>query len=263
MMVIKIAKRKKSSLILLLLFLFTSCASQIEVLTPSSMFIYPEATGETAKGTLTVHNLHGSILGINFSESSAKASLDTSKSQKSLAATGLFGFGEKVDFYARAGTNAPHLFGAKVQLHGENIKNTHSSNVSVSLNLGVGQNNYSGAGNENFGIQLSNADYKFNRTHTISQLGLLSGWRYEKYIMLYVGYTKIIETINGDIEYSGSPIDGESISIQGNHTQLTSGWLYEFDQYKLTAEYSLQQMFWKGDSKKNIQTFNLGVGFDY
>lgn len=263
MMEIKIARRKRSSINLLILFLLSGCASQIEVLTPSSMFIYPEATGETAKGTLTVHSLYGSILGINFSETSAEASVETTKSEKSLAATGLFGFGEKVDFYARAGTNAPHLLGAKIQVYGENFENTHSNNISVSINLGYGQNSYIGSGNENFGIQLSNADYTFDRIHTTAQIGFLAGWRYEKYILFYGGYSKIIDTVNGFIEFSGSPIDGEAIALQGNHTQITTGWLYEFDPYKLTAEYSLQQMSWEGDTQTNIQTFNLGIGFDY
>ena len=262
MMETKIEKRN-SLLILLISFTFTSCASQVEVLTPSSMFIYPESSGETGKGTLTLHNMNGSMLGVSLSATSEDESLETGKSQIALGATGFIGMNEKIDIYAKAGTHSPNIIGAKIQLKGENQQETHSKNTSVAIILGAGQNNYTGSGNENFNLELTDADFSFNRTHTTAQFGVLAGWRYEQYILLYGGYTKLIENIHGKVDYDGSPVDGKSIDIDGNHTQYTLGWLYEYDKYNLAAEYSFQQMHWIGDSQKMIQTFNFGIGFDY
>lgn len=256
-------ERKSNRLLFIILFIFSSCASRIEVLTPSSLFLYPESSGELGKGTITLHNMNGSMLGVNLSSTSKTASLETGKSQIALGATGFMGLNKKVDIYTKVGTHSPNIIGAKIQLNGENSKNTYSHNISVALLLGAGQNNYTGAGNENFNLDLASNDFKLNRTHTTAQLGVLAGWRYEKYILFYGGYTKLSENIHGTVEYDGSPIDGEIVDIDGNHTQYTFGWLYEYDEYNLTAEYSFQQMHWKGDTQKLTQTFNFGFGFDY
>lgn len=246
-----------------LLFLLISCASQIEVLTPASQFIYPESSGKLGKGKIFVNQMNGSMLGVNVNKTSAGPSLDTFKSQVALGVTGLLGLSEKIDFYAKSGTHAPNIVGAKIQLKGENFKETHSHNFSLAIQMGIGQNNYKGAGNQNFNLNLTGSDYTFNRTHTTTQLGILSGWRYEKYILLYGGLTQITENVHGTINYPGSTIDGKQIDLDGRHIQYSLGWLYQYNQYNLAIEYALQQMAWKGASRKSINSINLGFGIDY
>lgn len=263
MMVTKKKRKRNHSLLLLLTLFLTSCASNIEVLTPSSLFIYPESKGEIAKGTLNVHHMHGSLLEIGLDKTSAEADLSTKRAQMAFGTTAILGLADKIDLYATAGTHAPRILGAKIQFYGENFQNTHSNNISLALNLGFGQNNYVGSGNQNFNLELSSAAYELNRTHTTVQMGLLAGWRYEQYILIYTGLIKLTENIHGEIDYAGSPIDGKTIDIDGNHMLYNIGWLYEYDVYKLTAEYAIQQMHWEGDNKKNIQSFNLGVGVDF
>ena len=227
------------------------------------MFLNPEAEGKQFHGEITGHNLNGSMLGVSLSSTSAEPSLETAKSQVALGGTSTIGAHEYLDFYAKLGTHSPNLFGVKLQVWGENQIDTHSGNLSVSILFGGGQSNYSGAGNENFALNLTTGTYTLNRTHTSTHMGALVGWRWEKYILLYSSLTKISENIHGTVDFDGSPADGEEIDVNGNHMQLSLGYLYEYKKYNLMAEYSFQQMKWQGDRQKLIQTFNFGFGVDY
>lgn len=257
-------KRKKSTgnLLIVLVFLLSGCASQIEVLTPASLFLNPEASGKSLKGDITAHTYNGAMLGIALSSSSDEPLLETARSQIALGSTAAMGVHEYLDFYAKAGTHSPYVLGVKLQLYGDNQVDTYSGNLSFSLLFGGGQNNYHGSGNENYVFSTS-GDYRLNRTHTSFHLGALVGYRYEKYMLFYSGLNKLSENVHGTADFEGSPVDDSQIDINGNHLQLILGYLYDYDQYNLVAEYSLSQISWQGDSQKLIQTFNVGIGFDF
>ena len=91
--------------ILLVLLALSSCSSRIEVITPSSNFILPEANGEFANTDLNINHSNGSVLAITVDETDSKVS-----------------------------THSPHLFDFKIQVKGDPKIKAEKENISVAFN---------------------------------------------------------------------------------------------------------------------------------
>jgi hypothetical protein len=238
-----------------------SCASKIEVVTPSSLFILPESRGKLFDNHIKFHHMNGSLLNVDFNAATNKTDLNIHPSSNSFGATGHIGVHEKIDFFMTAGTHAPPLAGLKFQFKGENRRETHQGNISHAAYMAIGSNKYQGASNQNFNLNLQSPDYTFKRTHSKAQMGLLSGYRYEKYILLYLGVGLIVEDVHGSIDYDNTSFDEENLHLQGKHQQITFGWQYDIDQFTLGFEYALQKMKWEKEQFLN-RSWNFSLGLN-
>lgn len=249
--------------LLIVLFTFCSCASQIEVITPSSNFTLPEANGEFAKYALNINQSHGSLLAIKINETDGQVSSTTHTSTLGWGANLNYGLSKYIDFYTKVSTHSPHLFGFKVQLKGDPKFTAKRKNLSVAFNMGIGQNKYSGSGTENFGIQLSNAEYTLNRTHTAVEMGVSVGYRFITDLLTYTHIEQILENVHGQIKFDNNPSDNKNLDINGSHLQYTLGSMYEHHEYNWGFEFAIQQMNWDSSEKKNTSSFNLLFGKSY
>jgi hypothetical protein len=246
----------------LLLFL-VSCSSRIEVITPSSNFTLPEANGEFANFDLNINQSNGSLLAILINDSTGAVTSTTTTSTLAYGGNLNFGFSKYIDFYAKASTHSPHLFGVKIQLKGSPKNQAESKNFSVAFNMGIGQNKYAGAGAENFGIQLGSSDYSLNRTHTSIEMGVSVGYRFIKEYLTYLNIEKLSENVHGQIKYEDNPSDNKSMDISGEHMQYTMGVMYFYEVYNWGAEIAFQQMAWESSNKVNSNTLNLLFGKNF
>jgi hypothetical protein len=129
--------------------------------------------------------------------------------------------------------------------------------------MGIGQNKYSGAGAENFGINVGSSDYTLNRTHTVTEMGVSVGYRFKTEYLTYIHLEKISEQVNGQIKYESNPADNKSLEINGEHLQYTLGIMYFYKVYNWGAEIAMQQMAWETSNKNNSNTFNLLFGKNF
>jgi len=249
--------------ILLTLLFLSSCSSRIEVITPSSNFILPEANGEFANTDLNINNSNGSLLAITVDELNGDTDSKTSTSTMAFGGNMNLGLSKYIDFYSKVSTHSPHLFGFKIQLKGDPKIKTEKKNLSVAFNMGIGQNKYSGAGAENFGINVGSSDYTLNRTHTVKEMSVSVGYRFKTEFLTYIHLEKISEQVNGQIKYEGNPADNKSLEINGEHLQYTLGVMYFYKVYNWVAEIAMQQMAWETSNKNNTNTFNLLFGKNF
>ena len=240
-----------------------SCAGQVEVITPSSSFILPEAKGKFASMDANLTHKNGSLLSININETNGNESYDLQQSTIAYGGVIDFGVSKYIDFFTSIASHSPHLYGVKVQVKGDPESQAEKRNLSVAIQMAVGQSNYSGNDNTNFKVSGSSADYSLNRTHTTTRLGLGIGYRIDSYLLSYINLYELYENVHGQIKYDGSPANGNKIDLSGEHKQITLGTLYSFKDLRLGAEYAYQMMNWKSKAKENITSFNFLLGKNF
>ena len=246
-----------------LLLALSSCSSRIEVITPSSNFILPEANGEFANTDLNMNYANGSLLAITIDETSGESTSNTSTSTIAFGGNLNLGLSKYIDFYSKVSTHSPHLFGFKVQLKGAPKNKAEKKNLSIALNMGIGQNKYSAAGAENFGLNIGSSDYNLNRTHTVTEMGIAIGYRFQNEYLTYVHLEKISEKVNGKINYEGNSSDNRSLDFSRDHLQYTLGLMYFYEVYNWGAEIAIQQMSWERSAEHTSSTLNLLFGKNF
>lgn len=247
-------------IVIFLLFILTSCAGRIEVITPASNFIIPEANGENLKTDINLVHKNGSLLAININETTGKSNLDIDKSTIAYGGLLNMGLSKYIDFYISPSTHSPHIYGFKIQLKGDPVSKAEKRNFSIALNMGVGQNKYSGNDNINFTVNTTVSDYKLNRTHTAGHIGLGFGYRFDTYLLTYLHLDSISENVHGRLEYEENPSNGDIIDIDGNHLQTTLGAMYIYKDYKWGLEIARQNIHWTGIHSESITSINFLIG---
>jgi hypothetical protein len=96
------------------------------------------------------------LLAITVDETAGDTDSTTSTSTMAFGGNMNLGVRKYIDFYSKVST---HLFGFKIQLKGDLKIKAEKKNLSVAFNMGIGQNKYSAAGAENFGINVGSSDY--------------------------------------------------------------------------------------------------------
>lgn len=248
----------------ILLFLLSSCASNIKVKTPASYFVTPESSGELGKGNVAIHQLSGTEGTFDFAPGSTSEELKLGTNSDAFGATAQVGVFHFLDFVYRTGTHTPEMFGVKTQISGNHKNESKKGDESWGLLFMAGSSKYETDDGSNLGIQISSgADMTFKRTHTAVHLGLLYGKRLEDYWLLYGHYGESRNTVHGEIAYEGNALDGEQARYYTKIHNYTVGTRFEKEEIALLGELTLQDVKWTYTQRQYFYLISLGVAFNW
>ena len=250
-------------LICTFLLIITSCATQPRLQSPAQNFLTSETKGEFLAGDYKLSHLPGATVNVNIEEDSTSESLDVKEINNQFAAGIQTGLVRNVDFFTRIQPYSPLLFGLKMQLYGRPKNEAEYKGNSFSLFMGLGRQKYYDQSGNNL-TQSSNGDYEFNRSHNLVEYGFVFGHRFYSDILLYTRYTKVQQSIIGDIKYpENSNLDGKRIEVKGSHTHYTFGSIWYTKNINIGFEVLFSQYDYEGETLATpFYTIIIGKDFD-
>lgn len=236
----------KGRIILLILFVFSSCAQRIKV--PINRFLSPEAIG----GGIGVEyrNMGFSSGVLDFSNNSTKNPLIMGTAKDEEFYLGL-GIAPNADLFVRVPEESSTLIGIKVQLLGAPAKKAAAGHsLSFSLGMGNAQDKF-------------DQTFKINLKSEVTDFSFIHGYRANPTFLIYDGISLSTYSFEGMIEgttaLDSDTIDYRAKNIVGGHI----GAIFGTHILNLKLEYGVQKIQWSNTDEKLLQFFGtaLSVGW--
>lgn len=200
-------------ILLFFLFLFTSCATELDYRLPLNRMMTPETSGGGLKfhgkakyvstEKVTLGGIGDSVFG-DSTVSTEKAIRDV----HSIGVAGNLGVHERVDLYLDSTYDTNTMFGAKVQLLGKGFESRENGTFLLSIAGGFG----SGDGNEG-ALEIDGSSANTGEMDVTSFEYMLSaGYRKDQKMMYYLTLYRSLHDIEASLKQNGVTLQNGSIS---------------------------------------------------
>lgn len=160
------------------------------------------------------------------------------------------GLADNADIYVKVPEESASMIGIKIQVLGASSKNRNITHqLAFILGMGAERDSFSGGG---LNIELKSDAKEF---------GLIHGFRYSEWILIYEGITLSQYEFSGLIEnapatFSDSEFEYKASNIFGFHVGLELGSV----NFKSRAEIGYQNINWTSTGAKSFYSFGYSLG---
>jgi hypothetical protein len=262
MTVVKAAKKVKRNNLLGLCFLilFASCG-QIQIKTPSSRFISPEAAGKLLSGEVEIQQQGGAEGTIYINSTDIDNPMELRNNVTPLAFGFNLGLMDKVDFITYSYTDSAPLYGAKIQLMGKSRQEAKKGDQSLAVTLGYGEQykSQSESRTELFtgDVEVKGADIK----QTLKDISVIYGYRTADDVVVYTSVQLTQHEFHAEIESNDSAINGKHLNYQTTNLGAALGAIRYFKSMHAKLELSGQHVNWTLNDPATYAFLNIALGW--
>lgn len=241
MMEIKVDRMQRkdvNSFYTILLFIFTVSCAQIEVNSPSSRYITPEAKGKLLSGEVKVEAQMDQESELDFSNN--KTDNELSMSHHIAATLNLnIGLLERMDFILKNYSGAPSVFTFKYQILGNTFYQAKKGDHSLAVTLGHGKKFETQKDDSNSVFSGPTSDIEAKIEHSLSEASIIYGKRIEDDIILYSSIQVYKQDINFELEsVDNTTLNGKTFTLNSWNYGLAFGMVRYYESLNITLEAS-------------------------
>lgn len=247
--------------LLLIIIIFTSCATEVKVYTPSSRYLTAEANGKALRGHILGGITNGTELVYNLenNETDNPAELNNNVTPNRFAVD--LGIVERLDFYSYFSLKSPLVYGLKYQLYGSNRQDANVGNNAIAFTFGGGTMSKKVNSADLFNINDIDG-YKLD--HNILEASLIFSRRVEKDTVVYFSLDTSKHDVDVKLSSDDEPeLDDEKIELDSQNTGATLGIVRYFDTFVVAIESSLQQTNWTYNDAQSFGFIGANIGSSF
>lgn len=248
--------------ILIMLFFVTSCSSYLR--TVGTRMISPETSAGFGNGTLDVR-LHSAKLDhLDFSNDQTNNKIDNDGSVSSLSLLGEIGLIRRVDaFILPSMFLSPTLYGAKIQILGDERPNAKRGNFSVAVMGAFGSNSESFSKEDDLSDILFGNVNKLEVNNHHKEVGLIAGYRWHDRFLHYVNGIYLHETVDGKVTTRNSVLNNEKFKYNQDGMIYSTGFFWYFGSAHWKVDVSYFNSKWSKTRNHYLTSANTAIGFDW
>jgi hypothetical protein len=256
---LKANQRKEINLLVLIFILgITSCA-RIQVTTPSSRYITPEAKGKLFNGEAAFEQQAGTEATLNFDNDKLDNELILRNNVTPLALRIDLGIVEKIDFIIKGNSNAPTVYTVKYQFLGENQLNAGKGNHSLAATLGYGQEDLYENDDSDF---FEEDDIEAELNHKLLEASVIYGYRPHEDTLLYTTILAQKQDVSFILDApSNASLDKRTFSLHTWSYGANIGAVRYFDKTSLSIEANVQRTDWTNNDPMTYAFLTAAIGF--
>lgn len=247
----------------------TTCQKRIDVRTPSTQMISPEAIGKRFMGEASVFSSQGTLAEVDLENEQSDNPLLLSESPSLLGNIGgnaEVGAFTSMDVVIRStGDDAPIMAGLKYQIFGDPRVSAKRGNHSLAI-VGLFGMATKDERNDD-AIELTPQDEEVDTQIDImaSDVSLIYGYRIEDTVLAYIGSTYSTMSFKGELESDkNATLDGKEIDYSGHTTGANLGLMIDLGRLvNLKLEGSHQKVNWEKTDPRSFNYVSIGVGFNW
>ena len=258
-------KTRKTNLLLLLAasLVFASCA-KIQVQTPSSRFVSPEAQGKLLSGVAKFEQQSGTEATLDFTNDAVNNPLQLRNDITNPALSIDIGLAEKVDFLIRGNGYAESLYTVKFQLLGDSRQTAAKGNKSLAVMFGYSNATSSQSESDTSIFNTTTDSISADINQTVADFSVIYGQRTEADVLVYSS----VQITKYDLKFkldatSGSALDGQSFTLDTLNYGAALGAIRYFEKYYLNLEISAQRSNWTNNDALTYAFANIALGYKW
>lgn len=249
-------------LILVPLFVFTSCASYVR--TQSTKMISPESQGGLGSGAIELRLESQKRDRLDFDNDRTDNPIDHQTADASLAGFAEVGIFKYLDIFVQPHLSSATVLGAKYQIIGDPKKAAKKGNFSTSVLVGYGSGSrtYSSSGDldEFFNDDIKRLKIEYDH----EEIGLISGYRWSDNFLHYANAIYQQDNIKGDVTKDSGPlVNGGTFKYRQDGFIYSTGFILYFAKAQWKADYSHSISDWSKSRKDSINTLSTSIGFNW
>lgn len=250
-------------LFLLSVLLLTSCSSYVRTL--GTRMISPETSKGFGNGNLELRLQSTKRDRLNFDNDKVNNKIEATDSPYAPSVLGEMGTVKRVDaFVIPSAYLTPTLWGAKVQVLGDEQPDAKKGNFSASIMGAVGskKETLSETG-ELDDIIFGNIDnLEVNTVHR--EIGLIAGYRWSDKFLHYANAVFFHEKVDGKVTTNNNTLQDAKFKYTQEGTIYSTGFILEFGKHAYwKVDYSYFLSDWSKTGKQTINSVNTAIGFHW
>lgn len=251
---------KKLSLSFVSVLFCASCA-QVQVKSPASRFISPEAAGKSLGGKVQLFAQSGTEGTVSISNGSIDSELELRNNVSPLAGSLSLGIIERVDFLYYGYADSAPLLGLKFQLLGQPRKEAKKGNQSLAITLGGGTNESEVKDDELFNTNDDVDTSQLNQR--LWDASLIYGYRTDDDTLVYASLSLSQQLVDIEVDSPNSSLDGQSIDLQTTNVGLAAGLTRYFETKFASLEVSAQRVDWTDNDAATFAYISAAFGWHW
>lgn len=251
-------------LVLLSVFLLTSCSSYVRTL--GTRMISPETNKGFGNGTLELRLQSTKRDRLNFDNDQVNNKVESADSPYAPSALGETGIVKRVDLFLIPSMYlTPSLWGAKIQVFGDERPDAKKGNFSTSIMGAVGskKESFSSSGDLD-DILIGNIDkLEVNTVHR--EIGVIAGYRWTDKFLHYANAIYFHEKVDGKVTTDNNTLQDARFKYSQEGAIYSTGFILYFGAHAhWKVDYSHFLSSWsKATNKQTVNSANTAIGFDF
>ncbi len=261
MMGIKI--RKEGSLLLILICLSVSCA-KIQVISPSSRFINPEAQGKAWQGGFKLIQQAGTEGTLDFEGERLDNSMELRNTSTPLAFSLDVGINHNLDFIYKAHASAPTVYTVKWQLMGANRVDAQVGNKSLAVTLGHGNSGQFQTQDDTSGFNELDEGIEAEITQSLLEASIIYGQRISNETVVYTSALVSKQDMSFKLESKDiTELNDKTFTINTWNYGLALGAISYIEQMTIAVEASIQKTDYTRNRPTTYGFATMAVGYNW
>ncbi len=241
--------RLKSSIILVVLFLCTSCATKYVL--PGNRFISPESVGGSLRPQIELQQNSSKVVSIDVSGGRTDNRLLYSDKNR----TGYF-FGmsliEQLDFIWYQTASSVSFTGARIQILGGS-KSSNATGHKLALTAALG-------GNEH---ELDETEPKISFKMSGQDYSLIHGYRFSPNILVYESFSQTNITYDGKLKSNDPTFNGLEVGYRNTLYGLFAGVEFSYNSLMVKLECGYQRIKSTNTPNKEGMLYAYALGYNF
>lgn len=252
----------KNSILIGFILAFTSCA-KIQINSPSSRYITPEAQGKLFSGSVRLEQQAGIEGTVDFSNDETDNPLEQRNNVTPLASSIELGLIENVDFLIKGNYGAPEVYTFKFQVLGSPATNASAGNKSLAVTVGYGTRRDNQSESDTTLFDDINDNMTADLDQSIMEASVIYGYRPTEDTIAYGSIQLTRQSVTFDLESDNSTLDGENFTIESTNLGASLGALRYFQKYYLNVELSAQKTGWTNNDSSTFAFVSMALGYKW
>jgi hypothetical protein len=257
---------RRSSFLLILVLVLSSCA-KIQINTPSSRFISPEANGNLLDGSARLSGSSGTEGTLDFANDKTDNPLELRNNVTGLGFDLDIGVIENLDFIIKGSAYAPAVYTIKYQILGDPRSSAQKGNKSLAVTVGYGTQVESQSENDEGIFDNSNDNISADIEQSLMEFSIIYGVRPQslKRDGLFYGSLQASKhDINFEITKSDNALlDGKSFTLNSWSYGASLGAIRYFEKYYTNIEISAQRTGWTNNNPMTYAFMSMAMGYKW
>ncbi len=230
--------------IALMLAVLSSCA-KIQVKTPASRFVSPEAQGKLFAGSIQAEQQTGLEGTLDLSGDRTDNPLELRNNVSDFATSLHLGLLDKLDFFVKGHANAPSVYNFKYQVLGSSRKDAQKGNHALAISIGYGQSTSSQTEEDTSIFNNQDDEIEAELEHSLLDASIIYGYRPENDTLVYGSIQVSKQDVNFELDIDGNDnLNGKKFTLNTWAYGVSIGAIRYFEKYSINLESSLQRTDW-------------------
>jgi hypothetical protein len=256
---------RKMCKLFILACLISSCA-QIEVFTPSSRFLSPEATGKTHASRIQIHQIAGTTSTFNFDNDKLDNPLTLKNNKAALGLDFEMGIKSRIDIFTRVNSSSTPLLGAKFQILGDSRKDAKLGNNSLAISIAGGSLKSSmEEDNAMIGGRTLQDDLDLvSIQQRVFDISLIFGRRVTQDVLIYSSLQATKNDIEVHLSSKENPnLDDKNFKLSTTTYGVALGAIRYWRVFFINSEISVQSLEWDNNDKSEFLYGAISMGWKW